>query len=186
MPKEFEFVRETASVERETAEARTFNEDEHTAIMAATVERETAGLTARVEELQSENETLKSEKAELQNQLDVAVAGRETAEQALTDFKAEVEQSREIAARTETRVAAVRSALPHKADDWFTPERAQNWAAMDEDRFTAYVAELAEVTQGLTAHTADNGGRETAMAGVPAGGTEHKGAKFFELMKGRN
>lgn len=185
------FTREIAStgvLERETAEARTFSEEEHTAILAATVSRETAELAQEKETLAGQVTALTAEKAELANKLDVEVTARETAEQALADYKAEVERQREIASRTDERVKAVRDALPHKEEAWFTPERAARWAEMDDEGFKSYVAELAEVTTGLSPEKAAAKGaqtRETAMKGQAADtDTTPKSAAFFDHFKG--
>lgn len=163
---------ELDSYERETAEAteRTFTEKEAYALVADNVQRETA-------EAKSEIEQLKSEKAELQNKLDVSEAaaateksGREKAEQDLVDFKESIEAEKAMAARKDERVAKVREVAKHLKDEFFTAERASRWAALDDEAFDAYVKELAELSAGVTQTTDDDGApRETAMQGTPVG-----------------
>jgi GTP cyclohydrolase II len=139
---------------------------------------ETAAFAEKVTATAAVHET---EKAELQNKLDLEVAARETAEKALADRNTEIEHDREVAARQDARVAGVRTALPHKADEWFTPERANRWALMEQDAFDGYVAELAEVTAGLEkGPVKTDAPRETAMHGVAVTSTASKTSAFFE------
>ncbi len=150
---------------REKAEAETprqLSEQEHQAIVADRVDRETAALKA-------ENDQLKTEKAELESKLDVAETARQTAEQALADFKAETEQAKEIAERSDARVAKVREVAAHLKDDFFTDARKARWAAMDEAAFEDYVKEMAEASGGVTTPTTSTSQppRETAMHGTP-------------------
>lgn len=174
------FGRETA--ERETAEEkatpRLLTEDEAYAIVADRVQRESAELTTKVS-------TLESEKAELQAKLDVAEAARETAEQAkvaaetaLADHKAEQEREREIAERADDRLKKVREAASHLKDEFFTDERKQRWAGMEEDAFDAYVKELAELSEAAGVQKpaeVDGAPRETAMRGSAATATKSTG-----------
>jgi septal ring factor EnvC (AmiA/AmiB activator) len=174
------------AVPRETAE-RTFTEGEAYALVADNVQRETASLTASVDQLTSEKAALETEKATLQNQLDVAVAAREKAEQDLADFKESVENEKAVAARTDQRVAKVREVAKHLKDEFYTPERAQRWAAMDDDAFDAYVKELAELSAGVTTTTSGEPPRETAMAGSRVTSPTKGGlAAFWNLPKGGN
>lgn len=164
---------------REKAEGentpRQLSEQEHQAIVADRVDRETAALKA-------ENDQLKSEKAELENKLDVADTARQTAEaaqataeKALEDYKAEQEQAKEIASRTDTRVAKVREVASHLKDDFFTDARKARWAAMDQDAFDDYVKEIAEASTGKKVETdGTQPPRETAMRGTQVVGTEDK------------
>lgn len=146
---------------------KTYTEDEHVAILADRVTRETASLTA-------ERDQLKTEKADLESKLDVetsakaaAEQAKETAERELAEFKAQIEQEREAASRKDERLAKVREVAKHLKDEFFTDEaRVARITAMQDDVFEGYVADLA-----ATATVAGNGTtpvvpRETAMAGT--------------------
>lgn len=153
---------------------RTFTEKEAYALVADNVQRETADAKAQVA-------TLSSEKAALQTQVDTLEAAKE-AEKAradaaikeLEDTKANIETEKAQAARKDERVSKVREAAKHLKDEFFTAERAQRWSAMDDDAFTAYVAELTDISVGVPAEKADEKAqppRETAMAGQTVKGT---------------
>ena len=179
--------RETAedtSVPREVAEGRTFTEGETYALVADNVARETAALEAKKAEMQTTITSLEAEKAELQTQLDLAVAGKEKAEQDFEDYKAEQARVAEVAARQEERVAKVREAASHLKDDFFTDERAARWAAMEQAAFDDYVAELAAVSEGVKpaeeTPSAETAAAQSAISGAPV---ETKTSKtFFELL----
>lgn len=181
------YVRETAEGPGTPAPApapRMLTEGEAYAVAASEVSRETAALSTEVE-------TLKAEKAELSTKLDVAeaakateTAAREKAEQDLADYKAEQVRNAEIAERSDTRTAKVREVAKHLKDDFFTPERAARWAAMEDTEFEAYVAELAEVAPKGDSDGTDGNQppRETAAAGrtveTPKGGKDNLLALF--------
>ena len=187
------YIRETAEVAPAApASPRMLTEGEAYAVAASEVQRETAALASEVE-------TLKSEKAELDKKLDLetsaktaAEVAREKAEQDLADYKAEQELKAEQASRSESRVAKVREVASHLKDDFFTPERAARWAAMEDPEFDTYVAELAEVSpKGEAADTSKANGdlpRETAAAGRPVtekkGSTDNLRALFPSMSKG--
>lgn len=179
-----ETAEDTTALREVAADGRTFTEGETYALVADNVARETAGLQAEKAELESTIATLESEKADLQTQLDVAVAAREKAEQDLVDYKADLEAKAEIAARREARTAKVREAAAHLKDDFFTDERAQRWAAMETAEFDAYVAELAAVSAGVTATaqtpSAETAAAQTSMSGSPVETQSTKG--FFDLL----
>ncbi len=167
------------------AETRAFTEAETYAIAASKVVAETASLTATVETLTTEKAALETEKADLQTKLDLAVAAREKAEQDLADYKANEARTAEIAERKTVRVAAVREAAKHLKDDFFTDERAQRWAEMEEPAFASYVSELAAVSVGVPAAAAET----AALAGTAVGGepiVPVASKSFFELSKGGN
>jgi len=153
------------------ADDKTYSEDEHIAILADRVARETASITA-------ERDQLKSEKAELENKLDVtesakqaAETAKETAERELADFKAEVEAREVAAAKKDERLSKVRESAKHLDDKFFEDaKRIERIVAMSDDQFEGYVADLAS-TATVTGNTATGGvPRETAMAGAAAGG----------------
>jgi hypothetical protein len=187
------YIRETAEGPAPAAPAaapRMLTEGEAYAVAASEVQRETASLKTEVE-------TLKSEKAELENKLDLETAAKSAAEQArekaekdLADYKAEQELKAEQASRSESRVAKVREVASHLKDDFFTPERAARWAAMEDPEFDAYVAELAEVSpKGDTTPKGDGEvPRETAAAGRQVtekkGSTDNLRALFPGMSKG--
>ncbi len=164
---------------------RPFTEDEAYAIAADRVVRETADLTQKAEALTSEVAELKAKLDVSDAALATEKAAKETAEKALADYKAEVEQHREVAARRGEREKKVREVARHMKDDWFTTERIDRWAAMDDAVFGEYVAEIAALGGGV----APAGGppRETAMSGDPvitspaAGGAMET---MFRLRKG--
>ena len=141
---------------------KTYTEDEHLGILTERVRRETADLTAQVDQLNSDN-------TELQNQLDVAESAKVAAEarateaeQALETFKADVEGEREAAARKEERIAKLRETAEHLDDDFFEDEkRVERIVAMADDAFDGYVADLAAT--GVGAPKSTSVPRETAM-----------------------
>lgn len=147
-----------------------YSEDEHLAIVADRVTRETSALA-------SEKAELTTQKSELETKLDVEIAAKEAeklradnAEQALADYKAEVEGQREAAARKDVRIAAVKEAAPHLDDAFFTDEkRVTRILAMEEDSFTEYVADLKAVVPTGTTKQHQDIPRETAMEGASGG-----------------
>lgn len=148
---------------------KTFSQDEHIAILADRVARETADLTA-------ERDQLKTEKADLESKLDVETSAKAAAEQAkadaereLAEFKAQVDGEREAASRKDERIAKVREAAKHLDEGFFTDEaRVARIVAMEETTFEGYVSDLASTAKvtGNTAHTGVP--RETAMQGQKA------------------
>lgn len=178
-----ETAEDTTALREVAADGRTFTEGETYALVADNVARETASLQAEKAELETTVTTLKAENADLQNQLDVAVAAREKAEQDLVDYKADLEEKAAMAERREARVAQVREAAAHLKDDFFTDERAQRWAAMETAEFDTYVAELAAVSAGVTTSTqptAETAAAQTSMSGEPVETKSTKG--FFDLL----
>lgn len=151
---------------------RTFTEKEAYALVADNVQRETAAAAAQVE-------ALTSEKAALQTQVDTLEAAKEAekaradkAESDLAEFKAGVETEKAQEGRKAERVAKVREVAKHLKDEFFTPERAQRWAAMEDDAFATYIAELTDISAGVpTEKAGEQPPRETAMAGSTVKGT---------------
>jgi len=152
---------------------RTFTEDEHLALLTDAVKRETATVTGKVTGLEAE-------KAQLQAALDVTEAGKatavqraETAEKDLADFKQELANKEEIEARREERVAAMKEKANHLPDSYFTAERAQRWAEMDDESFNANIADLVATAPAVAGseqagkhqEAAAPAGRETAAFG---------------------
>jgi hypothetical protein len=143
---------------------RTFTEIELNALVDAAVTRETAAASQRCTDLESEM-------AGLRTQLDVAevavtteTAARETAELALSTFQTEVTGREAAAARRGERETKVREAAAHLTDAYFTAEKLDRWAAMGDEEFGSYVAEVAELSKGVKVGPAGLP-RETAMSG---------------------
>jgi len=172
-PSPLPFSRETA--ERETAEeaaARTLSQDEHNAIVADRVARETAQLTGEKARLETENTELKTKLADSEKARETAEAAKATAEQALTEKTQADERQKAAAERFDERAKAVREAAYHLSDDFFTKERLERAAQMEDERFAEYVKELAEMAAASgkdkpdpTKETKDGAPRETAMSG---------------------
>lgn len=163
---------------------KTYSEDEHIAILADRVTKETASLTA-------ERDQLSTDKSDLETKLDVAESAKTAAEQkaeesekALADYKAEVETAREEAARKDTRIAKVKETASHLGDEFFEDEkRVQRIVAMDDEGFEGYLADLqatAKVPAGGTTKTIP---RETAMAGAGADATTDQSASRSFLLQ---
>lgn len=148
------------------ANDRVYTEVEHLALMADAVTRETASLV----DAKTGLETTVSEKAARVDVLEAEKAALETKvselEKALDDFKTEVERAKEIETAKQERVKAVKAANDQLPDTYFTDERIQAWAEMDE-------AVFAIVLDGLTA-AAGVGAKETAAF---AGGESPTGDK---------
>jgi chromosome segregation ATPase len=146
------------------SEPRMFTEDEHLAVLADRVAKETASLS---ESLTS----LNAEKAELQNKLDVAEAAKvaaETAaaaaEKALEDFKAELEAEKAAAEKKEERLAAAKAAASHLPEEFFADEaRVARIVAMSDEQFAGYVADLGATH--VAPVTTTEVPKETAMSG---------------------
>lgn len=166
------------------ADDKTYSEDEHIAILADRVARETASLTV-------ERDQLQTEKADLENKLDVAESAKQAAETAkdnaereLAEFKAEVEAREEAAAKKDERLAKAREVAKHLDAAFFEDEkRIERIVAMSDDQFDGYVSDLAS-----TATVAGNSGsttvpRETAMAGAAVGGKSTVSAGKAFLMR---
>lgn len=151
-----------------TPEPRLFSESEHLAILADRVAAETASLTASVA-------TLTSEKADLQNKLDVALAAHETlnAEKAsvakeFEDFKADLVAKETAAAKKDERLTKMREAAAHLKDEFFADaDRIERVVAMTDESFEGYVRDLAAAAPTAPVDTTGTAPRETAMQGRP-------------------
>lgn len=141
-------------VAKVAGEDRTYTEAEHLALSADAVKRETADLS----EAKATLETQVSEKAARVDVLEAEKAALETAkaelQTAFDTYKAEVERAREVEIAKQDRVAKIKAANEQLPETYFTDERIQAWAEMDEATFTL-------VLDGLT-----------ALAGAPAAGKE--------------
>ena len=180
---ELAIPREMASVTpREVAEDRTFTEEEHTAILADRVARETAAKDEEISGLRAQIETLEAEKAELQTKLDVETARAEKAEQDFEAHKAEEARKAETAARKEERVKKVREVAKHLKDDFFSDERAERWAAMETAAFDGYIADLKDASGATDRSSAEKAAENTAMGGATP--EPVTGSTFYDLMEG--
>lgn len=175
------------------ADEKTFTESEHIAILSDRVATETAALS-------DAKKSLESEKADLQNKLDVAEAAKaaaeqekEKAEQELADFKTAQAKAEEKAARKTERIAKVKEAAAHLGAEFLDEAnekgaaRIERIVAMEDDAFAGYVADLQDTAPaGGTTKTAEKP-RETAMAGASStasgDGTQPSAARSFLLAR---
>lgn len=154
---------------------KTFTEQEHIAILADRVAKETASLTG-------ERDKLSSEKAELESKLDVAESAKVAAEQAkeaaekeLADFKAGLDALAEQESRKDERLAKVKEVAAHLGEDFLKDEaRVARIVAMEGDAFDGYVSDLAAAAP--PAGTTATAPRETAMVGASAAVAGTQGA----------
>lgn len=166
---------------------KTFTETEHLAILTDRVATETA-------ELSTQKAALEAEKSDLQSKLDIAESAkaaaeqeRDTAVQELADFKGQIEQEREAAARKDDRLAKVKEVAAHLGDDFFADEaRVTRIVAMEEGTFEGYLDDL-KATAPATTTTSTTAPRETAMAGAgsTAAGEGPQPSAATELFLGR-
>lgn len=146
------------------SEPRMFTEQEHLAVLADRVAKETASLTNNVT-------TLAAAKTELETKLDVALAEKAAAEKAAADavkeyeeFKAQLENEKAAAAKKDERLVAVKAAASHLPEEFFTDEaRVARIVAMDDDAFAGYVADLGATNSAPKA--TEGAPKETAMSG---------------------
>lgn len=167
-------------------QVRTFTENEAYALVADNVQRETAAAKAQIE-------TLTSEKAALEQKLELAEAAAAT-EKARADgaiewhnavLEAQATEKAQLA-RKDERVAKVKEVAPHLKEDFFTTERAERWARQDDDAFGAYVKELAELATGVpvAGSTETAPPRETAMQGTSVAGAPTGTSLLGQLLTG--
>jgi chromosome segregation ATPase len=164
------------------ADEKTFSEQEHIAILTDRVAKETADLTAERDQL---NATI----TELQNKLDVAESAKTAAETAaqestksFDDFKANLEQEREAAARKDERIKQIRESAEHLDDKFFEDEaRVNRIVAMKDEDFQGYLADIKATSAKAPATTTTQAPRETAMAGAAtsADGQESAARNFL-------
>lgn len=144
-----------------------YSEDQHFALLASAVERETAALaeekatlTATVETLTAEKAALESQVSESASRVDVleaekasAESAAEAARQELVDFKAELARKEQVEGLKSERAAAVKAAAPALEDGYFTQERVARWAEMSEETFASLLTDMTEAA-ALTAKPA--------------------------------
>lgn len=157
-----------------------YTEDQHFALVTAAVDRETAALSTKSQELETQVASLTETNTTLQSKIDVLEgekasesARAEAAEKALVDFKAELAEKAAIEARKADRVTAIKAANGDLADEYFTDERAQRWAEMADEAFEVVLEGLREAAtasakkapaaaEGDTAEQVAEKARETA------------------------
>lgn len=145
---------------------RVLTEDEAYAIVADRVRRETAERDERIATLESEKSDLAKEVDLKTVAFDAEKARADAAEQALTDYKAEIAAEKAAAERLESRVAKLREEAKNLREDFVTPERAARWAAMGDEEFDHFVREVAEATNVAVTSPTGEPPRETAMTGA--------------------
>lgn len=122
-------------------EGRTFTEAEHQAILQGAVEREIAAATqerdTKISELEQRVDVLEAEKA-------AVVEAKDTLQSEFDEFKAGVEEAREVAARKAERLERVKAAAIHLPEDYFTEQRTQRWAEMADEQFASLVEDFTD------------------------------------------
>lgn len=128
----------------------------------ANLEVEKAALTAELSQAKAKLDVLEVEKAE-------ALKAAEKATQDLEDFKTAETKAAQAAAKKMDRTQCVKASRDNFPEGFFTEERAERWAAMDDAGFAAYLQDLKEaaVSVGVTAvlpgnESAQELARETA------------------------
>lgn len=163
---------------------RTFTEEQFNTLLEATVEREVAAANEKIAALEQANADLQEKvattvtdtdkvKQDLTQRVDTleaeklaAQADRDRIQAEFDQFKADATAKEQAAARRDARVAEMREAAKGLKDDYFTAERADRWAQLDDEAFSAHKAELAAIAGALTPAGDDTKPpRETAMAG---------------------
>lgn len=124
------------------ADARTFTEAEHEAILTEAVRREVASATeekeAKIIELENQVDVIEAEKAE-------ALTAKEKAEKDLEDFKADITAREEAAARKDERIDAVKAiSAVELPESYFTESRVQRWCEMADEQFDTLLDDMAE------------------------------------------
>jgi chromosome segregation ATPase len=152
--------------------------EEHTAILADRVARETSEVTAKNTELEAKVQDLTTKLDAADSAKLAAEQAKEKAEGDLTTYKADVEKREAAAERAGTRTEVIKTKLPHLDDKWFEAEgRMDRIVAMEDDKFEGYVDDLlasAPAGDGKTPITREVP-RETAMVGKTVEGGAVKG-----------
>ena len=145
-------------------EPRLLTEDEAYAIAAAEVKRETASRDEEISKLKAENLALANEKDTVVARETAANERAGNAETALKEYQDKVQKEAEQAKLRETRITALREKASRMPDAFFTdPERVNRVAAMSEDDFNAFAADLAAAS---SLEPGNDPPRETAMRNV--------------------
>ena len=136
-----------------------YTEDQHFALLTAAVERETASLSQKSQELEAQVASLTESTTELQGKIDVLEgekasesARADAAEKAFEDFKAELAEKAAVETRKAERIAAAKEANEFLTDEYFGDEaRVQRWAEMAEETFEAVLDGLREAAAAAKA-----------------------------------
>lgn len=158
---------------------RTFTEGEAYALVADGIERETAAFKTQVGELTEQVTSLSNEKDVLTQRVTAAEEGKEAAEQALEDYKAEQERIKASEAKREERIAKVTEVAPKLAED-MTDERSNRIVAMTDEAFDEWVADLAAAAPQKAADDGNGGKTEPVVdptTGLPRESAAFKGGK---------
>lgn len=152
---------------------KTFSQEEHDAILVATVERETAALRAAADAATAERDQMRAERDEQAGKVDLleaekasVVAEKAQVEQDFKSFKDDLEALGQIEAVKDERVAKVKEVAAHLDDAFYTDARVARWAGMEQAAFDDYVAELAAVAPKTEGSPAGGPPKETAMEGT--------------------
>lgn len=173
----------TKEVAQVADEDRTYTAQEHLALMADAVTRETA-------ELSSAKETLETQVSELNQKVDVLEAEKAAAEtkaadiqKEFDDFKAAQERAAAVETAKQERSKAVKDANPALPENYFTEERVQRWAEMAQESFDDFVESIKVAPGSEVKETAAFVGGDS-----PTGKTAGEGstASVLAARRGRN
>lgn len=160
-------------------EGRVFTEGEAYALVADNVARETAEFKAQVDTLQTEKSDLQTKLDVLETEKAAAEQRAEKAEQDLATYKAEVEQEKAQEARKAERLAEVAKANPVldlSSETDAGRERQGRIAAMSDEAYAAYLADMREVASKSEPKGEDKGGDQ--------GGTPPRNTAAFSADSG--
>jgi predicted nucleic acid-binding Zn-ribbon protein len=142
-------------------EPRLLTEAEAYAVAAAEVKRETAALGTEIDRLKLENQQIANERDTIVAKETAANERATAAEQALADYKAEIQRETELAELRTSRMATLKERASRMPDDFFTnAERAERVARMSAEEFEAFASDLAAASQ---VEVAAGPPKETAM-----------------------
>jgi hypothetical protein len=157
-----------AALPLEIADASGATVDDKVAILVAhQVATETAALTAQIDDLATENASLK-------DKVEVAETAKLAAEKAFADFKDEQAKAAETAKLAEDRKAEIAKVAPAllEGEKAKVDERVARWAALDEASFKEHLNELASVAgkpvEGEPLETAMKRNQKTVTTGKSA------------------
>ena len=148
---------------------RTFTEGEAYALVADAVERETAAAKTEAEELRTQVTALGNEKDALELRVTAAEEKATTAEQALEDYKAEVETQKAAEAKRSERLEKVAEIAPAlvEGDDEKVAERCDRIVAMDDESFQEYLDSLTAVAPQKANDDGKGGATKVAPTSTP-------------------
>jgi hypothetical protein len=138
------------------AEPRMFTENEHLAVLSDRVATETSELTAKNADLLAEIANLKIERDTAEASRLAAETARDTVASDFETFKSDSSSAAAIAAVKDERKAAVTKLT---AEDFVTAERADEYAAMEQAAFDAFISTLTAAVEAA--------GKVTQPTGTP-------------------